>query len=147
MSLCLTCGLCCDGTMFPAGPVTPEEAARFEGVLDFSADGTKLLLGCRALDGCRCTIYGGERPGICSQFKCLMLSSLEAGKLTEAEAKEGIAELMSRRAAVAELVGIDEPRRALRVAREQVAAGTASEEVKRALQRLTRLTLLMTLPP
>ena len=145
MSLCLTCGLCCDGTMFENALVTPEEASRLEGRVQLSADRTLLVQGCSALAGCKCGVYE-ERPEACRSFKCFLLASLEAGTMSQAEAQEGVDEVMSRRDTVAALMGLEDPRRALALAREQAAAGTASEELRTALRRLKQLTLLMLAP-
>ena len=146
MSLCLKCGLCCDGTMFQVVAVTPEEAARLEGKVDLTADRTKLVQGCRALEGCKCGVYL-ERPAVCRAFKCLALSSLDEGKITEAQAHEAIDEVLSRRTAVAELLGVEDVHRAVELARKQVGAGTASEEVSDALRRLRQALLIMQLQP
>jgi hypothetical protein len=145
MHLCLTCGLCCDGTMFENVEVTPEEAARLEGRVNLSADRTKLVQGCRALEGCKCGVYE-DRPAKCRSFSCFLLASLEAGNITEQEAREGVAEAMSRRDAVAKLMSDDDPRRALVAARKLAAEDKASDELKTALRRLKQLTLLMLMP-
>jgi uncharacterized protein len=131
--------------MFEAASVTPEEAVKLEGQVRLSEDRSKLLQSCQALDGCKCGVYE-NRPAACRSFRCFMLSSLEAGTMSESEAREGVEEAMSRRNAVAEAMGIDDPRRALALARQQAAAGTSSPEVNRALQRLKQLALLMLLP-
>src|SRR3989338_6467788 len=99
MSLCLTCGMCCDGTMFQVVAVTPEEAARLEGQVELTADRSKLVQGCRALSGCKCGVYE-QRPAVCRTFKCLVLASLEEGNLSQAEAQEAIADVLSRRTLV-----------------------------------------------
>lgn len=146
MSLCLTCGMCCDGTMFQVVAVTPEEAARLESQVELSADRSKLVQGCRALCGCKCGVYE-QRPAVCRAFKCLVLASLEEGKLSEAEAHEAIADVLSRRTLVAELLGEKDEHRALELARAQTAAGTASEEVSVALRRLQQALLFLQLQP
>ena len=146
MSLCLSCGLCCDGTMFPLAVITPSEAAKYKGRLNIAEDGRHLKLPCPALDGCKCTTYL-DRPKVCGESKCLVLASLELGKLTSEEAHEAIAEVVGRRQKVADLVGVKDPRQALVLARRQAADGTASEELRSALGHLTQALLLMTLDP
>lgn len=145
MSLCLSCGLCCDGTMFENVELGPGEAERLEGRVSLSADRKLLRQGCRALEGCKCGVYE-DRPQKCREFSCVILSSLEAGNITEEEAREGVAEARSRRDAVAKLMGDDDPRRALAAARKLAAEGAASDELQTALRRLKQLTLLMLLP-
>ncbi len=146
MSLCLKCGLCCDGTMFQVVAVTPEEAARLEGKVELTADRTRLVQGCRALEGCRCGVYL-ERPQVCRTFKCLVLASLDDGKVTELQAHDAIDEVLARRTLVAELLGVEDVHRAVALAREQAGAGTASEEVSDALRRLRQALLIMQLQP
>ena len=147
MSLCLDCGLCCDGTMFEVAEIAPEEAARLEGKVRLSADRTKLLQGCSALQpDCKCGVYT-ERPQTCRRYKCFVLASLEEGKFTRAEADEAIREVLGRREKVAALVGEKDVHRAVQLARAQSAAGTASEEVSDALRRLRQALLLMQLQP
>ena len=147
MSLCLSCGLCCDGTMFEVAAITPEEAARLEGKVRISVDRTKLLQGCSALQpDCKCGVYA-ERPETCRRFKCLVLATLEEGKFTEAEAHDAIREVLGRRERLAELMGEPDVHRAVALARAQAAAGTASEEVSDALRRLRQALLFMQLQP
>jgi hypothetical protein len=131
--------------MFENVAVTPEESARLEGRVNLSADRTMLVQGCRALEGCKCGVYE-DRPQKCRAFSCHLLSSLESRTMTEEEAREGVAEAMSRRDAVAKLMGDDDPRRALASARKLAAEGNASDELKTALRRLKQFTLLMLLP-
>ena len=146
MSLCLKCGLCCDGTMFQVVPVTAEEATRLDGKVELTADRTRLVQGCRALAGCKCGVYL-ERPEVCRTFKCLVLASLDDGKVTEVEAHEAIDEVLARRTLVASLLGVEDVHHAVKLARQQVGAGTASEEVSDALRRLRQALLVMQLQP
>lgn len=146
MSLCLSCGMCCDGTMFEVAAITPEEAARFEGRLHLTDDRQHLRLPCPALDGCRCTTYL-DRPKVCGAFKCLVLASLDSGEITDAEAHAAIDDLLGRRRRVAEAVGTTELKGALELARQQIAAGTASEEVVTSFRRFRQALLLLQLEP
>ena len=85
-SLCLECGLCCNGVIFANGQLQPEddgEHLRFLG-LKFEPNrqsqivNRKFVQPCAALDCCRCKIYS-ERPRYCRQFECLLLKSVKAG--------------------------------------------------------------------
>ena len=120
MSLCLSCGLCCDGTMFEVGAITPEEARRYGDRVNVSGDGKYLALPCPSLDGCKCNTYL-DRPGVCSEFKCLVLASLDRGLITDAAAHESIAEVRGRKRAVADLMGMSDERNALVLARKKAA--------------------------
>lgn len=141
MSLCLECGACCDGTMFPHADVSFEEAARLGDRIEVREG--KLLQPCRALSGRACGVYE-VRPAVCRAYRCLALQQLDAGEVTLEEARETIGELLARRDAVVALVG-GPPGDALRTARAQVAAGTASPELKHAVERLKRAVLLLQL--
>lgn len=146
MSLCLSCGLCCDGTMFEAAALAPGEAERYAGRVNVSADRQHLRLPCPALDGCKCKTYL-DRPAVCSEFKCLVLASLERGLIGEAEAQESIEEVLGRRRKVTDLMGLSDDRNALVLARKKADAGTASEELLAALGHLKRALLVMLLSP
>lgn len=145
MSLCLSCGLCCDGTLFAQVPITPDEAARLEGRVTLSVDRRQLLQGCRALEGCRCGVYD-ERPSTCRHYRCVVLKSLEAGRLTEADARAAIAEVFALRQQIADAMNVADAPEGLRRARASAASGTASPAVREALQELTRVSLMMQLP-
>lgn len=152
MSLCLRCGLCCDGTMFQVAPVTADEANALEGRVALSDDRTQLVQPCRALAGdLKCGVYA-QRPRTCRAFRCTALAGLEAGRLSEDEANELIDELLERRRAVAVALGIDDVREAVRLARlEEKVPGTipaaAAEAVSDALSRMRRGMLLMQMVP
>jgi hypothetical protein len=143
MSLCLSCGLCCDGTMFREVPVTPEEARTLGARARFDRTRTRMRQPCRALEACRCQVYD-ERPAKCRAFSCLVLQALERGEVSAAEAHEAIADVLARRARVAALLGLAQvPGLAAERARALVSSGRASAEVTAASERLERALLLM----
>lgn len=146
MSLCLSCGLCCDGTMFEVASITPDEATRYGDRVTVSNDRMHLLLPCPALEGCKCTTYR-DRPGVCRTFRCLALASLDEGLMSDSEAHEAIEEVLGRRRRVTALMGMTDDRQALAAARKQAAAGTASDELTAALASLNRALLVMLLKP
>lgn len=86
-SLCLECGLCCNGVIFARGQLQPEDdLARLKSLgLKFPANQKskiefqKFLQPCATFDGCRCKIYG-DRPKYCREFECLLLKSVKAGQ-------------------------------------------------------------------
>jgi Fe-S-cluster containining protein len=84
-SLCLSCGLCCNGVLFAdvrlqAGD-NPEDLRR--AGLPVRVVGGKALFAqpCAALHGCRCGIYA-DRPRYCRQFECLLLKRASAGEVS-----------------------------------------------------------------
>lgn len=83
-SLCLECGLCCNGVIFADVELQPAEAQRLKAQSLVSSQDNgpvKLLQPCAAFDGCRCRIYS-DRPTYCRQFECLLLKNVQSGKVT-----------------------------------------------------------------
>jgi Fe-S-cluster containining protein len=146
MSLCLDCGLCCDGSLFYAVPVTRDEVLRLGTRVDFSEDGAQMMQCCRALEGNRCTVYD-ERPSTCRTYRCFVLSSFERGAMSEAEARAALDELRELVRAVSLATGVADQREAVRTARAAMQAGSASDEVTAAMRKLGRAALLLQLPP
>jgi uncharacterized protein len=91
-SLCLECGLCCNGVIFADVQLRPgDDAARLRALgLAFAkqskAGVEKFKQSCAAFGGCKCTIYA-ERPGYCREFECLLLKSVNAGEVKIDEAR------------------------------------------------------------
>ena len=91
--LCLSCGLCCDGSLFWAVPLGEGEAA--PAPLD--ADGY-LRQPCPCFDGA-CTIYK-DRPAGCRDFTCHVLDAVAAGRRDREWALARIAEMRATLAAL-----------------------------------------------
>lgn len=94
MSLCLSCNLCCDGTIFTHVKLTPEDQAAFapEELCDVEGGHIALAQRCHNLgaDGA-CAIYD-NRPSKCRAFDCALLKHVEEGALSESFAQLVIAE-------------------------------------------------------
>ncbi len=92
-SLCLECGLCCNGVIFANGQLQPSDdvkrlrslGLRFAPNAKSQVRNPKFLQPCAAFDGCRCDIYS-ERPHYCRQFECLLLKSVNDGRTEKAAA-------------------------------------------------------------
>jgi hypothetical protein len=90
-SLCLACGLCCDGTLFygvllkPDDDITPLKAASMNIVSDDAS--TLLKLRCAAYKNCTCTVYA-NRPQGCQTYKCELLKRLEQDDISQQSALE-----------------------------------------------------------
>lgn len=82
--LCLSCGLCCDGSLFWAVPVV--EGEHVPSSLD--SDG-RLRQPCACFSGA-CNIYA-DRPAACRSFNCRVLQTVQAGRRDDAWALEQIA--------------------------------------------------------
>jgi hypothetical protein len=88
-TLCLRCGLCCDGTLFTHVPLRRTEVAPLQALglpVKEREDGTPVLpQRCAALDGSRCTAYM-ERPEGCRRYHCNLFSALSEGEVSLDEA-------------------------------------------------------------
>ena len=99
-SLCLTCGICCNGALFQDVGLQPGDDAALLQSLGLplknigrrqdaetlsthpksKIQNRKFPQPCAALEGCRCRIYP-DRPTYCRQFECLLLKDLLAGQV------------------------------------------------------------------
>ncbi len=100
--LCLSCGLCCDGTLFERATATPEEfatlpAAGFTTLM--KAEATYFQLPCTKLHCTTCSIYE-RRPEVCRSFRCSLLRAIERSELTIEEAQAHVARARELREAV-----------------------------------------------
>ena len=84
-TLCLQCGLCCDGSLFADVELANDrEASRLElcGVdvddPDEDEQHPLLLQPCAALKGTKCSIYSA-RPECCRTFECQLLQQVSRG--------------------------------------------------------------------
>lgn len=101
-SICIGCGLCCDGTVVTHLAVSDESdlgaPLRALGVeLLVAAEPPVFELPCPALDRGVCTIFHRHRPHACGQFECGVLIDHEAGVIGRSEALERIDALRAAR--------------------------------------------------
>src|SRR5690242_4947322 len=95
-TLCTTCGLCCDGTLFAdVELVGKAEVARLE-IMGMETENENRSTGllsqpCAALRGTRCGIYA-HRPKCCRVFQCHLLQNAQSGAVTVERAAEQIAD-------------------------------------------------------
>jgi len=138
--------------MFRVTPLAEGEAAPLVGKVTLSEDQRQIIQRCGALDaGCRCQVYE-SRPGICRRFKCLALAGLDSQRMTADEAKELIDDVLERRQALAEAMGLTDVHAAFKQAREEDDAQVFpprenAEAVAKALSRLRRALLILQLSP
>lgn len=90
--LCLECGLCCNGVIFADVRLQPgDDPARLQSLgLPISTSHlaprtSHFPQPCSALKGCRCRIYS-DRPKYCREFDCLLLKSVNTGRVGTADA-------------------------------------------------------------
>jgi Fe-S-cluster containining protein len=102
--ICLTCGLCCNGTIFADVALQPgDNVDQLESAGMVLCGGSRQKTAaenharfsqpCAAFDGCRCRVYQ-QRPQHCRTFECLLLKSVKAGAR---EAKAALSIIRSAR--------------------------------------------------
>jgi len=89
-TICVGCGLCCDGSMYPNVEVGGDdriEILETAGLL-FSTrnDVARFRQPCGVFDGCKCTVYS-SRPAVCRDYRCLLLRRFEAGEISHEDAR------------------------------------------------------------
>ncbi|MFC3096336.1 YkgJ family cysteine cluster protein [Alteraurantiacibacter palmitatis] len=107
-ALCLSCGMCCDNTMFGRVIVSRWEAARLSRkgvVIDHYDDGERSFAQpCpRFADGC-CGIYT-SRPHTCRAYVCETVHALRAGDISAEDAQARVDTTLAARAALAPQAG------------------------------------------
>ena len=90
-SLCVRCGLCCDGTIFERARLVPEDdLARLEAggfIVLPTKTGTGFALPCHHQQDRICTLYQQWRPTVCHTFRCRLLRRFDTGELNLEEAQ------------------------------------------------------------
>ena len=92
-NICLSCGLCCDGTVIGFVQVDADELPALREIKIMEEDEGKaiFLQPCELLcDGC--TIYE-HRPKQCALFKCGLLTSVEQNELLFTDALDTVEEV------------------------------------------------------
>lgn len=82
--LCLSCGLCCQGTLHRAAHVADDEIESVQRLglkVVASEDGPVFPLPCPLHRGAQCTVYT-ERPSVCRTYQCKLLRRFLAGEAT-----------------------------------------------------------------
>ena len=91
-SICIGCGLCCDGTLHPEVYMErgDDEIVAAEGLSIFEKGGKPVFAQpCPKFAGGSCSIYD-RRPGVCRHYRCKLLKEAEEGKVGLAEARARI---------------------------------------------------------
>lgn len=119
-TLCVSCGFCCDGTLFSVAPVAESEPvdprfAATQRIVERRGART-FRLPCDCFDR-RCTVYDSLRPKVCATYKCALLRHCEAGHVTWATAHEVVGRARRHRdsllRALRDALGADTPGMAL----------------------------------
>lgn len=98
--LCVSCGMCCDGTLFEKGAIRNEkdrETADHLGMGTFEfRDKLFFTMPCCHFSS-YCTVYESVRPNICSEFFCVPLKKYQKGEHTFEDAQQQVQGLLEYR--------------------------------------------------
>lgn len=93
--VCVTCGFCCDGTIFGHAHLNPGEKDSIPALMAANATAVEgeeyFLLPCPYFRG-KCTIYDIKRAEVCGRYRCQLLKDLEAGKISREDALKVVAD-------------------------------------------------------
>ena len=90
-AVCLTCGFCCDGTLFGHAVLKAGEKGSLPALIEkniFMIEGKDYFrLPCLYFNS-KCTIYGNSRADVCDSYRCRLLRDMADGKIQQGEALE-----------------------------------------------------------
>lgn len=95
--LCMSCGLCCDGTFFGSVVIDDGERSRVDriGLRVVDREGRLVMPEpCSALAGTLCSVYA-DRPQACRAYECSLRRRVCAGETTYEVARERVEKLRS----------------------------------------------------
>ncbi len=104
-SICVSCGFCCDATLFMHACLNPGERGHLPEKIEensFTEGGEDYFMQpCPYFSG-KCTIYIFRRADICSSYRCQLLKDFAAGTLSLHEAMEIVSGAMGLRTKIME---------------------------------------------
>jgi Fe-S-cluster containining protein len=133
-SLCLECGLCCNGVIFADVQLRRGDDAQRLRALGLTlaqkskAGAEKFKQPCVAFGECKCLIYS-ERPTYCREFECLLLKSVKTAETKIGEARRLI------RSALQQAENVKTLLRRLGDADETLALSKRFQRVRRKVER------------
>jgi len=99
-AICVTCGFCCDGSLFDNATLQPGEKGGLPEYMEqtyFKNDkGEYFRLPCGYFDS-KCTIYNQKKAHVCSAFRCQLLKDFSKKKTTQGNAKKLVKNAMAQR--------------------------------------------------
>lgn len=105
--LCVSCSICCDGTLYQRVAVTEQEIERLKGRGDFftkTNGDLRMRLGCTNLKpNGACAVYQ-DRPRVCARYRCHLLKRVESGETKTEDAAETVQHIKAVRAITWECV-------------------------------------------
>ena len=154
--LCVTCGMCCDGTLFHIVRMQPSDSVGALNVLGLNLKKKKgqncIEQPCSMLKQQQCSIYAG-RPERCRLFECELLKRLANESITEANAAITISEARRQVTEILDLIekcGHHNKRQPLTIRYDRVMAQPVSDdwdpsEVNRREELKVRMRVLQSL--
>jgi hypothetical protein len=102
VSVCIGCGLCCDGTLFSHLGVVDESdlgmpLAALGVAVIVEADPPVFALPCPAFDGRSCAIHSLQRPRACGWFECDVSRAVADGSMSREHARRIIDDTVALR--------------------------------------------------
>lgn len=90
-SICLSCGLCCDGTLIGFVQLDRDEVPRVREIMPIEEAGGQgfFVHPCSQLCGTSCQVYD-NRPRQCAAFRCGLLKKVSAGDQSKSAAISSI---------------------------------------------------------
>lgn len=89
-TICINCGFCCDGTLFSNAVLELGEKGNLPVLIERGYikknDGEYFQLPCSYFNG-KCSIYDQHKAHICSAFRCQLLKTFAADKVSFEEAQ------------------------------------------------------------
>jgi Fe-S-cluster containining protein len=103
-NICLSCGLCCDGTLIGFVEVDRAELPAVRKVMDLEEENSLGFFLQPCLKYCAgCTIYE-NRPKNCDNFNCGLLKSVQQEKIDFDEALKSIADVKQKKKSIEKLL-------------------------------------------
>ncbi|MFN8430975.1 MAG: YkgJ family cysteine cluster protein [Spirosomataceae bacterium] len=93
-ALCISCGMCCDGSLFRHGHLFDQEDKALAKRLGLKiVENEGFLLPCKFLEG-HCSIWETDRPKVCEKYFCKPLSRYFKDEITFSVAETKIRNLL-----------------------------------------------------
>lgn len=95
--ICVTCGFCCDGTLFLHAVLQPGEKGSLPEKIEQNyrnEDGKEFFVQPCLYFSEKCTIYDRKRANVCFSYRCQLLKDFAEAKVTLPEALKIVREAM-----------------------------------------------------
>jgi hypothetical protein len=98
--ICVSCGFCCDGTLFLQAQLNNGERGHLPEKIEQQSfrvgDQEWFRLPCLYFTG-KCTVYDKEKADVCSAYRCQLLNDFAGGKVSLHDAIESVREAVGMR--------------------------------------------------